>query len=328
MSTKTRTFWLEGPGTGCIREEVLPLLPSGWCRIETECCGISPGTERLVAMGRVPMEARSAMRCQYMAGDFAFPLRYGYSLVGRCVEGPVALTGRRVHVMHPHQERCIVEVNAVYPVPEGIPPIRATLASNLETAVNALWDSHAQVGERAAVVGFGVVGSLVTRLFSMIPGTEILVVDTAQEKRRLAETLGFPAAESADAGVFDLAFESSGSPQGLQAALDAVGPEGRVVSLSWHGNSPVSLRLGSDFHYGRKRIVSSQVSRLPAKMLPRWDAGRRKELVFQILRSSAFDLHVTDVIEFSDLPAFFRNLCDGGYHGLSAAVRFDNLQES
>ena len=184
------------------------------------------------------------------------------------------------------------------------------------------------VGERAVVVGFGVVGSLVARLFSMIPGTEILVVDTDREKRRLAETLGFPAAECADVGGFDLAFESSGSPKGLQTALDAIGPEGRVVSLSWHGDCPVSLRLGSDFHYGRKRIVSSQVSRLPAEMLPRWDAVRRKELVFQILRSSAFDLHVTDVIEFADLPAFFRNLCDGGYQGLSAAVRFDYLQES
>ena len=94
MSTKTRAFWLEGPGTGCIREEILPSLERGWCRIETECCGISPGTERLVAMGRVPVEARSAMRCQYMAGDFAFPLSFGYSLVGRCVEGPPALKGR------------------------------------------------------------------------------------------------------------------------------------------------------------------------------------------------------------------------------------------
>ena len=328
MSTKTRAFWLEGPGTGCIRDEILPSLQPGWCRIETECCGISPGTERLVAMGRIPVEARSAMRCQYMVGDFAFPLRFGYSLVGCCVEGPPALMGRRVHVMHPHQERCNVEVNAVYPIPEGIPPIRATLGSNLETAINALWDSHSMAGERAAVVGFGVVGSLVARLFSMIPGTQILIVDTQREKRKLAESLGFAAAESADVGRFDLAFECSGSPKGLQTALDAIGPEGRVVSLSWHGDCPVSLRLGSDFHYGRKRIVSSQVSRLPAEMLPRWDADRRKELVFQLLRSSAFDLHVTDVIEFADLPTFFRKLCDGGYQGLSAAVRFDYLQET
>jgi NADPH:quinone reductase-like Zn-dependent oxidoreductase len=322
-TTRARAFWLEKPGTGRILEETLGPLPEGWCRIETEWSAISPGTERLVALGRVPPEARAAMRCQYMAGEFTFPLKYGYSLVGRCIEGPAALKGKRVHTMHPHQDRCLVEAGTAFPLPEDVPPLRATLAPNLETAVNALWDSGAQAGERAVVVGFGIVGSLVARLFSMIPGTDVLVIEADSEKRAMAQAEGFSVgARLAEPGNFDLAFESSGSPAGLQESVNAVGREGRVVLLSWYGDQEVRLRLGADFHYGRKRIVSSQVSMLPAGMLPRWDLTRRKQLVFRLLQSPVFDRHISQVLKFEELPVFFHDLCKGSYRGLAAVVQF------
>ena len=177
------------------------------------------------------------------------------------------------------------------------------------------------------VLGFGIVGSLVARLFCDIPGTDLLIVDSVAEKRRMANELGFRSADFAEAGAFDLAFECSSSPHGLQAALDAVGPNGRVVALSWYGDRDVVLRLGTDFHYGRKRIISSQVSTLPAAMLPRWDAVRRKELVFRMLRSPEYDRHISHVVAFEDLPSFFVDLCEGSYLGLSTAVEFSNTQE-
>jgi threonine dehydrogenase-like Zn-dependent dehydrogenase len=257
-----------------------------------------------------------------MNGEFTFPVKYGYSLVGRCLEGPRELLGQRVHVMHPHQDRCVVDARNVFVVPADLPARRATLASNLETAVNAIWDSPAQVGERAVVVGFGIVGSLVARVFSMIPGSEVLVVETDAGKREMAKACGFRAAESASAGQFDLAFECSGSGGGLQEAIDAPGREGRTVLVSWYGTEEARLRLGGAFHYQRKRIISSQVSTLPAAMQARWDFVRRKELVFRLLRADVFDQHITHEVQFEALPEFFHSLCDSGYQGLSAAVRF------
>jgi threonine dehydrogenase-like Zn-dependent dehydrogenase len=172
------------------------------------------------------------------------------------------------------------------------------------------------------ILGFGIVGSLVARLSSRIPGTEVLIVDPVAEKRRMASALGFQSADSAQAGAFDVAFECSGSPQALQSALDAVGHHGRVVALSWYGDGDVALRLGTDFHYGRKRIISSQVSTLPAAMLPRWNVRRRKELVFRLLHSPEYDSHISHNVAFEDLPSFFEHLCEGRYLGLSAAVQF------
>ena len=327
MDQVSRQFWLERAGAGAIREVQLSEPGDGWCRIESEFTGISPGTERIVALGQVPEEAAAPMRCQYMKGDFCFPVQYGYSLVGRCVAGPQELVGRRIHTMHPHQDVCYVEAAAVFPVPNDIPAQRATLASNVETAVNAIWDSEAKAGERAAVIGFGIVGSLTARLFGTIPGAEITIVDSVAQKRETAAELGFAAYATVEPGSCDLAFECSGSPQGLQTAINAVGAEGRVIVLSWYGNRDTVLHLGSDFHHGRKRIISSQVSRLPSAMSARWNYGRRKELVFRLLQSELFDKHITHVFPFDELPRFFHSLCRGDFHGLSAAVQYSKPQE-
>ena len=43
------------------------------------------------------------MRAPFMAGSFPFPVKYGYSIVGRIEDGPAELLGRDVFVLHPHQ---------------------------------------------------------------------------------------------------------------------------------------------------------------------------------------------------------------------------------
>ena len=47
------------------------------------------------------------------------------------------------------------------PVPDGVPALRAVLAANMETALNAVWDAAPGPADRIAVVGAGVVGALV-----------------------------------------------------------------------------------------------------------------------------------------------------------------------
>ena len=97
--------------------------------VEALCSSVSPGTERLVAMGRIPRELSQEMRCPHMGGSFSFPIKYGYSLVGRVVEGPDSLRGRLVHALHPHQSLCVLPIGDVFEIPEGVTPRRATLAS-------------------------------------------------------------------------------------------------------------------------------------------------------------------------------------------------------
>ncbi|KAA3621817.1 MAG: dehydrogenase [Bacteroidetes bacterium] len=282
---------------------------------------ISTGTERLVAKGLVPEIAASAMRVPYMKGDFSFPVKYGYSLVGEVMnDGPLA--GRRVHLLHPHQEMVLVDQEDVFVIPENVPAKRAALASNLETAVNAVWDGGVSVGDRILVAGFGMIGSLVARLIKMMPAVELKIMEKDKKKRQLGREMGFEMVENLEKGYFDIAINTTANGDALQLCIDSVGEEGSVVELSWYGTREVTLKLGADFHYKRKQIISSQVSGIPAARTSRWDYRRRKEVVFELLGSEDFDAHISNVISFEETPAFFNQLRNDEFNGLGCCIRY------
>ncbi len=162
-----QAFWIVAPGQGELRPVQLPpigpdsLTPDS-LSIEMLASGISRGTERLVLEGRVPPSEYERMRCPFQQGNFPFPVKYGYCAVGRIDAGP--RSGERVFVLHPHQDRFVVPATWANPIPDGVPDGRATLAANMETALNALWDAELVAGERVAVIGAGVVGLLVACL--------------------------------------------------------------------------------------------------------------------------------------------------------------------
>lgn len=318
-----KALWFKAYDHAEILKERLPRLKRGWCKLQTFFSAVSPGTERLVYSGEVPEDLRQEMRCPYMGGEFPFPVKYGYSLVGKITEGPKQSIGKIVHVLHPHQDQCIVRMEDTFPIPPRVPPPRATLASNLETAVNAFWDSKMTIGERALVIGFGIVGSLVARLLSFIPGVQLQVVDTNPSKIALAEKMGFKACNPEKVSSnFDLAFDASRSSDGLQLAIDKVGCEGRIIELSWYGTNKVSLRLGGTFHSQRKTIHSSQVSTLSPRQRPRWDHIRRRGLAFKLLERPEFDSHITHSVQFTKLPDVYCKLKTYPAEGLSYLVEY------
>src|SRR5499426_779438 len=136
-----RAFWTVAPGRGEIRGERLAPPEFGDVLVRTLYSGISRGTEALVFRGRVPVSEYERMRAPFQAGDFPAPVKYGYASVGRVEEGPGDLRDRTVFVLHPHQSRYVVPAAALHPIPADIPPARAVLAANMETAINGVWDA-------------------------------------------------------------------------------------------------------------------------------------------------------------------------------------------
>ena len=149
--TEARAFWTVAPGQGEIRSEISAGAEPDQLRVRTLASGISRGTEATVFAGRVPPSQYATMRAPLMAGDFPFPVKYGYSAVG------VTDTGARVFVLHPHQDVFNAPAEMCIPVPDAVPTPRAVLAANLETALNSVWDAAPLAGERMLVVGAGVV---------------------------------------------------------------------------------------------------------------------------------------------------------------------------
>ncbi len=303
------SFWTIAPGRGELRSVQVPAPGAQEVRLRTLYTGISRGTESLVFHGQVPKSEYERMRVPHQDGSLALPVKYGYCLVGEVVDGKGA--GRRVFCLHPHQSWVCVPTDAVRDLPDGLPPRRAVLAANMETALNATWDGRVGPGDRVVVVGGGVVGSLVAYLCGGIPGTNVQLVDVNERRADLATTLGveFAMPDRAWQGA-DVVFHASASGAGLQTALDAAGDHARVVELSWYGDRPVSIRLGAGFHPGRVQLVSSQVGGLPPDRVPRWSYGRRLDTALKLLRVDALDALISGESAFSDLPATMARVAD------------------
>lgn len=292
-------FWIVAPGQGELRPAHLP--PAGADMVTIQMCasGISRGTERLVLWGRVPASEYERMRCPFQEGQFPFPVKYGYSAVGRIEAGP--RSGERVFVLHPHQDRFVVPAGWAHPIPAGVPDARATLAANMETALNALWDAELVAGERVAVIGAGVVGLLVACLAQTAVAAPPLVVDPDPMRVELARALGLDAAPAAS-GEYDVIIHASGNPAGLVAALGIAAFEARIIELSWYGDQPVTLPLGEAFHARRLRLIGSQVGHVAAARRATTTHAQRLAQALAMLLDQRYDLLIGPSIGFTELP--------------------------
>ena len=308
--------WLAEPGRAELRDELLAAPLPGELRVRTLHSAVSRGTETLVFRGEVPASEYQRMRAPFQAGDFPGPLKYGYSNVGLVEQGPAALLGRPVFCLFPHQTRYVLPVDAAHPLPDGVPPARAVLAAQMETAVNALWDAAPRLGDRIAVVGAGTVGLLVAWLAARLPGCSVQLIDTRPERRAVAEHLGaYFSLPDAAHGEADLVIHASGQAAGLATALGLAGFEATVLELSWYGTRAVSLPLGEAFHARRLTLKSSQVGQVAAAQRSRWSHGRRLALALSLLREPALDRLITDVAPFTELPQVLARLAAPGSEG-------------
>lgn len=323
MAGEARAYWLREPGIGEIRPAELAEPGAGDVLVRALRSGISRGTELLVFRGGVPADQYTAMRAPFQEGEFPGPVKYGYLSVGVVEQGPPRLLGRTVFCLHPHQTAYVVPEDAVVIVPDDVPVDRAVLAGAVETAVNALWDAGAMVGDRVTVVGAGMVGLCVTRLLTRIPGTEVTVVDRDPSRARVAEALGARFALPAEAhGGQDIVVHASATSEGLQRSLELLGHEGTVVDLSWYGESEVTLRLGGTFHSRRLQIRSSQVGTVSPSRSARRSTGDRLRLALELLRDPAFDTLLSGSSPFERLPAVMRSLADGTLDAVCHVVTY------
>jgi threonine dehydrogenase-like Zn-dependent dehydrogenase len=231
--------------------------------------------------------------------------------VGRIEGGTEALLGRTVFTLHPHQDVFNIPASAAVVLPENLPPQRAVLAANMETALNAVWDAAPGPADRIAIVGAGVVGSLVAYLCGRIPGTKVTLVDINPARAELAKTLGvsFAKPETAN-GDCDLVVHASGHAAGLGTALALAGEEATVLELSWYGDASVAASLGGGFHSRRLRLVSSQVGRIAPSHRPRWTHGRRLAAALDLLADARLDALLAPAVVFEDLPRRLPDILD------------------
>ena len=248
------------------------------------------------------------MRAPLMGGAFPFPVKYGYCAVGRVPDG------RRVFVLHPHQDVFLAPATMCIPVPDGVPTHRAVLAANMETALNLTWDAMPLAGERMLVIGAGVVGLLTASLLARIPAAQVTVVDIDPARETLARRFGcgFAGPDAAPLGQ-ELIVHASASEAGLLLALDRAAFEARIIEASWYGAQAPRVPLGEAFHARRLRLIATQVGAVAQPMRGRRSHAERLALALELLTDARYDALLDGPTRFEDMPRDMpRILAPGG----------------
>lgn len=319
-----RALWYAEPRKVVLLSEQIKTPLGNNALVRTLYSGISRGTERLVFNGQVPESEYHSMRAPFQDGEFPFPVKYGYCTTGRVESGPNELIGHAFFCLFPHQDLFLMAPKSLVPIPCNVPAKRATLAANMETALNAHWDAASGPCDRIAVVGAGVVGLLIAHLSARLPGADVIVIDCNPARAELAEAFGarFALPEDKLPDDRDVVFHASACEAGLATALAMAGMEARVVEASWYGAKPVAVPLGGAFHSRRLKLVSSQVGQVAASRRPRWDYARRIAAAMKLLDRPELDLLVSEEIAFEDAPELVPDILSAESAALAPVIRY------
>jgi NADPH:quinone reductase-like Zn-dependent oxidoreductase len=274
---------------------------AGEMQVRTEVSALSAGTERLLFRDEV--EGEVALDAAFASSTSRFPLRTGYSAVGRVTALGAGVDagwlGARVFAFRAHQDVWNARVDEVLRVPDDVPAERAALLANLETAVSLVMDGAPLLGESVAVVGLGVVGQFVTAILSRVGLGPVLTDDARGDRLELAAR-AWNAKDRATDGEADLVFELTGQPEALPKALALARREGRVVVGSWYGTRSAPLSFGTQVHRGRQTVLFSQVAELASGLTGRFTKERRFGIALDWLRKLPLEQIVTHRIPFTE----------------------------
>jgi 2-desacetyl-2-hydroxyethyl bacteriochlorophyllide A dehydrogenase len=305
-----RALFFEGPRRVAVRDIPLQQPRAGEVLVRGLASAVSQGTELLLYRDEGPSRFDPSLSPE--PGP-TYPRRYGYAWVGTVVRGGQLNPGTRVFALASHGSAHVLDETELRPIRSDVPPSRASLAANLETALTATWDAEAAYGERAVVLGAGVVGVLTAWLLAR-SGLEVTVVEPATRRRECALVLLGPvqvAASLADVnpiGRADLVVEATGRPEVLDEAITLCAPSARIIVLSFYGRRRAAVDLGDTFHRRRLTIASSQVSTIPPRLAGRWDIARRFGVVEDLLGEPRLDALVAPAVPFERASELYATL--------------------
>jgi L-iditol 2-dehydrogenase len=130
---------------------------------------------------------------------------------------------------------------SAHPVPPGVAVEDAVFAEPTAVALRAVLRSGAEPRSRVLVVGGGTLGWLAAAVFLDLLDADVAALEPDAGRMERLVKLGVRAAGKGE--VFEVVLEASGSRRGVAAALDRLGPSGRLVVIGLTGAEAVPVDL-------------------------------------------------------------------------------------
>ena len=202
--------------------------------IETIASLVSPGTEGASFKGLLMPSGK----------ERTYPDSPGYANVARVIaagEESGFAVGDRVFSMSPHvsHARLDTTTSLAVRVPDALAPEVAVFARLAMVSMSTLRTSTARLGDKAAVVGLGLVGNLAAQL-AQIGGMETLAIDVIPWRVELAQTCGIantllsPTDDQLHRD-YQLVIEATGTAAGAMTGIQLVQRHGELslVGSQW-----------------------------------------------------------------------------------------------
>jgi threonine dehydrogenase-like Zn-dependent dehydrogenase len=130
---------------------------------------------------------------------------------------------------------------SAHAVPPGVAVEDAVFAEPTAVALRAVLRSGAEARSRVLVVGGGTLGWLAAAVFLDVLNADVAALEPDAGRMERLSSLGVRSAGAGD--VFDVVLEASGSRGGVAAALDRLGPSGRLVVIGLTGAESVPVDM-------------------------------------------------------------------------------------
>ncbi len=286
-------------------EEEIPDPGPGEITIQTAVSLISTGTESWCYRGQFDAGTSWARWVK-------FPFYPGYSNVGKVVKVGQEVSefdeGDRVFSITTHRQFVTVAADAVglVRVPDYTSDEEAAwsmLAMITQTGVRRAGHT---MGDRAAVIGLGPLGQLVTQYLRTIGLLEILAIDTVQQRLDMALAHGAThafcgsaadacdfVAEHTDQQMADVVYDVTGHYAVLPMGLKLARNFGKLVLI---GDTPHPSRqhLTQDVLTRQVDIVGTHNQKLPSSQAQRWPFDQQALLFMEYVRRE--QMQVSDLI--------------------------------
>jgi 2-desacetyl-2-hydroxyethyl bacteriochlorophyllide A dehydrogenase len=151
-------------------------------------------------------------------------------------------------------ELVAVDRRAIHVVPDDVPLEEAAWTEPLAVALRAVEHGPVVAGTTVAILGAGAIGQLILQLALNAGAADVLVVEKAPLRRKVAETNGATQVVAPESvpdveRLFDVVFDCTGAPEAFPSSTALVGHKGRIVVLGTY-TAPLSLRT-----VGREALI-------------------------------------------------------------------------
>lgn len=203
------------------------------------------------------ISAGTELACLEGRGWAPFPFRPGYGAIGEVIATGKNIqgiqVGDRIFTYSRHASYAKSRTVALK-VPEGCPLEYLVFARMASVAITALRVSNAELGDRVAVIGLGVVGNLAAQLFQLA-GCDVIAFDRIPKRLDVAKACGIKTTVNVSEVDPVEAVKEWTEGKGCEVVVEATGtPQAAMLSGQMARRNGEVILLGSFF--GRELITN------------------------------------------------------------------------